>query len=92
MHMQSALKPLPLAHGETPPETVVPKTRSPSKSTPSTAMHMQLALKPLLLAHGETPPETVVPKTRSPPKHAVDGHADAVGAEAAASRPRRDDA
>jgi len=28
MHMQSALKPLPLAHGETPPETVVPKTRS----------------------------------------------------------------
>jgi len=29
MHMQSALKPLLLAHGETPPETVVPKTRGP---------------------------------------------------------------
>jgi len=26
--MQSALKPPPLAHGETPPETAVPKTRS----------------------------------------------------------------
>jgi len=26
MHMQSALKPLPLAHGETPSETAVPKT------------------------------------------------------------------
>jgi len=28
MHMQSALKPLPLAPSETPPETVVPKTHS----------------------------------------------------------------
>jgi len=27
--MQSALKPLPLAHGETLPKTVVPKTCSP---------------------------------------------------------------
>ena len=65
MHMQSALKPLPLAHGETPPETVVPKTRSPSRSTPSTAMHMQPALKPLPLDPGETPPETAVSKTCS---------------------------
>jgi len=66
MQMQSALKPLPRAHGETPPETVVPKTRSPSKSTPSTAMHKLSALKPPPLAHGETPLETAVSKTRSP--------------------------
>ena len=66
MQMQSVLEPLPLAHGETPPETVVPKTRSPSKSTPSTAMHKQSALKPPPLAHGETPLETAVSKTRSP--------------------------
>jgi len=66
MHMQLALKPLLLVHGETPPETVVPKTCSPSKSTPSTAMRMQSALKPLPLVHGETTPETVVPKTRGP--------------------------
>ena len=66
MQMQSALKPLPLAPSETPPDTVVPKTRSPWKSTPLTAMEMQSALKPLPLAHGETQPETAVPKTRSP--------------------------
>ena len=66
MQMQSVLEPLPLAHGETPPETVVPKTRSPSKSTPSTAMHKPSALKPPPLAHGETPLETAVSKTRSP--------------------------
>jgi len=65
MQMQSALKPLPLAHGETPPETVVPKTTSP-QSTPLTAMQMQSALKPLPLAHSEMPPATAVPKTRSP--------------------------
>ena len=65
MQMQSVLEPLPLAHGETPPETVVPKTRSPSKSTPSTAMQMQSALRTLPLAQGEKPPETVVPKTLS---------------------------
>ena len=53
MQMQSALKPLPLARGETPPKTVVPKTRSPSKSTPSTAMQMQSALKPLPPARDE---------------------------------------
>jgi len=65
MQMQSALKPLPLAHhGATPPETVVPMTRS-LKSMPLTAMHMQPALKPLPLAHGETPSETAVPKTLS---------------------------
>jgi len=28
MQMQSALKPLPLAHGDTPPKTVVPRTRT----------------------------------------------------------------
>ena len=65
MQMQSALKTLPLAHGEKPPETAVPKTRSPSRSTPSTAMQMQSALKPLPLAHGDTPPKTVVPRTRT---------------------------
>ena len=65
MHMQSALKPLPLAPSETPPETAVPETRSLSKSTQSTALQMQSALKPLPLAPSETPPETVVPRTRS---------------------------
>ena len=66
MQMQSALKTLPLAQGEKPPETVVPKTRSPSRSTPSTATQMQSGPKPLPLAHGDAPPETAVPKTRSP--------------------------
>ena len=66
MQMQSVLEPLPLAQDETPPETVVPKTRSPSKSTPSTAIQMQSALRTLPLAQGEKPPETVVPRTRSP--------------------------
>ena len=45
---------------------------------------------PPLLAHSEPPPEAAVPKTLSVEAHAVDSHADAVGADAAvAARPQR---
>jgi len=71
MQMQRARKPLPLAHGDAPPETV--------ESTPLTAMRMQTALKPLPHARDGRVEE-----------HVVDGHADAVGAGAAAARTQRD--